>query len=36
VLSENQPMLRLARKLGFSIRRDPADASVSICRLALE
>jgi acetyltransferase len=35
VLSENQPMLRLARRLGFSTRYDPDDATVRICRLAL-
>ena len=35
VLTENQPMLRLARKLGFSVRSEPGDASVRICRLPL-
>jgi len=35
VLAQNQPMLRLARKLGFSTRSEPGDASVRICRLAL-
>jgi acetyltransferase len=35
VLSENEPMLRLARGLGFSILRDPDDPSVQICRLEL-
>jgi acetyltransferase len=35
VLTENQPMLRLARRLGFSVRPEPGDASVRICRLAL-
>ena len=35
VLSENQPMLRLARSLGFSSAFCPGDASVRICRLAL-
>jgi acetyltransferase len=35
VLSENQPMLHLARRLGFSSAFCPGDASVRICRLAL-
>ena len=35
VLSENQAMLRLARKLGFSVGFDPDDASVRICRKTL-
>jgi RimJ/RimL family protein N-acetyltransferase len=35
VLAENQPMLRLARRLGFDIARDPEDAAVRICRLPL-
>ena len=35
VLAVNQPMLRLARRLGFSIAPDPDDASVCICRLQL-
>ena len=35
VLSENKPMLALARKLGFSVAYVPGDASVRICRLAL-
>lgn len=35
VLSVNQPMLRLARRLGFKIKVDPDDASVRICRLPL-
>jgi len=35
VLAVNQPMLRLARRLGFSIAPDPDDASVRICRLQL-
>lgn len=35
VLSQNQPMLRLARRLGFSIKYDPGDASVSVCRMPL-
>jgi acetyltransferase len=35
VLAENQPMLRLAKRLGFSIAPDPEDRSVRICRLQL-
>lgn len=35
VLAQNQPMLRLARRLGFSIAPDPDDGSVRICRLRL-
>src|SRR4051812_20354642 len=35
VLSQNQSMLRLARRLGFRIEAEPGDASVGICRLAL-
>ena len=35
VLAKNQPMLRLAARLGFSISPDPDDASVRICRLQL-
>ncbi len=35
VLSVNQPMLRLARRLGFSIAPDPEDGTVRICRLRL-
>jgi len=35
VLAQNQSMLRLARRLGFSIAPEPGDASVRICRLAL-
>jgi RimJ/RimL family protein N-acetyltransferase len=35
VLTVNQPMLRLARRLGFDIQADPDDASVRICRLPL-
>lgn len=33
VLSANQPMLRLARRLGFSVTPDPDDAARRICRL---
>jgi acetyltransferase len=35
VLAVNQPMLRLAARLGFSIAFDPEDGSVRICRLHL-
>lgn len=33
VLTGNQPMLRLAKRLGFSIKPDPDDVSVRICRM---
>jgi len=36
VLASNQPMLRLASRLGFTIARDPDDPSVLICRLRLD
>jgi len=35
VLAVNQPMLRLARRLGFSIAPDPEDGAVRLCRLHL-
>ena len=35
VLAENQPMLRLAGRLGFEIARDPDDYAVRLCRLPL-
>ncbi len=35
VLAENQPMLGLAKRLGFEVGRDPDDFSVRICRLPL-
>jgi len=35
VLAVNQPMLRLATRLGFTIAPDPDDATVRICRLRL-
>lgn len=35
VLTQNQSMLRLARRLGFAIKSEPGDPSVRICRLAL-
>lgn len=36
VLSVNQPMLRLARRLGFSNEADPDDFSMRLCRLRLD
>ena len=36
VLAQNQPMLKLAGRLGFTVRRDPDDFSQCICRLALQ
>jgi len=35
VLAINEPMLRLARKMGFSVGRDPDDPSVRLCTLEL-
>jgi len=35
VLAVNQPMLRLARRLKFSVAPDPDDGTVRICRLRL-
>jgi acetyltransferase len=35
VLAENESMLRLAKKLGFTIAPDPEDRAVRICRLPL-
>ena len=35
VLAANHPMLRLARRLGFSIAPDPDDGTHRICRLRL-
>lgn len=35
VLAINQSMLRLARRLGFSIAPDPDDPAIRICRLPL-
>lgn len=35
VLAKNQPMLKLAARLGFSIAPDPDDPAVRICRLQL-
>ena len=36
VLAENQPMLRLARRLGFSVAPELGDATVCVCRLRLD
>jgi RimJ/RimL family protein N-acetyltransferase len=35
VLAANQPMLRLASRLGFDIRPDPDDRAIRLCRLRL-
>ena len=35
VLSQNQSMLGLAKRLGFRIAYEPGDASVRVCRLTL-
>jgi RimJ/RimL family protein N-acetyltransferase len=35
VLAANQSMLGLARRLGFTVSRDPDDPAVRICRLSL-
>jgi RimJ/RimL family protein N-acetyltransferase len=35
VLAENQPMLRLASRLGFEVTRDPDDFAIRVCRLTL-
>ena len=35
VLTQNRPMLRLARRLGFRIEAEPEDPSVRVCRLTL-
>ena len=35
VLAENHRMLRLAKRLGFSITPEPGDATVRICRMTL-
>ena len=35
VLAQNQPMLKLAARLGFGITPDPDDPAVRICRLRL-
>jgi acetyltransferase len=36
VLADNAPMLRLAEKLGFQVKRDPDDYGVRVCRLPLQ
>jgi acetyltransferase len=36
VLADNGPMLRLAQKLGFEVKRDPDDFGVRVCRLPLQ
>jgi acetyltransferase len=35
VLSVNEPMLKLAARVGFSVAPDPDDHSLCICRLSL-
>ena len=35
ILAANQPMLRLATRMGFIVSRDPDDGTVRICRLQL-
>ena len=35
VLAENQSMLRLARRLGFTVAPDPDDQAIRVCRLQL-
>jgi len=35
VLAENQPMLGLARSLGFGVARDPDDSGCMQVRIAL-
>ena len=36
VLAENESMLRLARRIGFNVARDPDDNAVRVCRLELQ
>ena len=36
VLAANNPMLNLAKRLGFSVGPDPDDRSVRLCRLQLD
>jgi acetyltransferase len=36
VLTQNAPMLRLAKRLGFSVEYAPGEASVRICRMTLD
>ena len=35
VLAANEPMLRLATRMGFTVEADPDDASARVCRLGL-
>jgi len=35
VLTQNQSMLRLARRLGFRIESEPGDPTVRVCRMTL-
>jgi RimJ/RimL family protein N-acetyltransferase len=35
VLTQNQSMLGLAKRLGFRIEREPGDATVRMCRMTL-
>ena len=35
VLTQNQPMLRLAKRLGFRIESQPDDPTVRLCRMTL-
>jgi acetyltransferase len=35
VLTQNQAMLRLARRLGFRIESEPGDPTVRVCRMTL-
>jgi len=36
VLAENESMLRLAKRTGFTVTRDPEDGGVRVCRLELQ
>lgn len=36
ILAVNQPMLRLASRMGFAVSRDPEDPSVRLCCLQLQ
>lgn len=36
ILAANQPMLSLARRMGFAVAPDPEDPSVRICHLPLQ
>jgi acetyltransferase len=35
VLTQNQSMLGLAKRLGFRIEREPGDPTIRMCRLTL-